>query len=112
MIMEQDRLRGSVIGTTALAVVLTWFYILLFLERTAEGLNTRYGIGLPSVWSIEFGFRWLRRWAAGVSRATDDRISPGGALLRLFAVPVGIPLLQHALNRAPRLPAARVVRRS
>ena len=106
-----DRLRGSVLLTALATYFGSLLYIPFFLDRTGEGLNERYDLGLESAWSTKFGWRWLKRWAKGIERATDGRISPGAALWWLVAFPVGMVRLQHALNQHHALPPARVVER-
>jgi hypothetical protein len=104
-----DRLRGSVLGTALAGACLSYFYVPMFLDRTAGGLNERYDLALESAWSTKFGWRWLKRWANGIERATDGRITARAALWWLVVYPIGMPRLQHALNQHHALPPARVI---
>jgi hypothetical protein len=104
-----DRLRVSVLGTTAATLMFAYFYVPVFLGRTSEAMNERYGSDRESVWAWTFGMRWLRSWARDIERATGGRMSARAALWWLVAFPIGLPRLQLALNRTPALPPARVI---
>ena len=103
------RLRGSVVLTALATASFSLFYVPLFLERTSEGMNERYGTARETVWAWTFGMRWLRSWARDLERATGGRVTARAALWWLVAFPVGLPRLQHALNQAHALPPARLI---
>src|SRR5687767_5700065 len=86
-------------------------YLPFWLEATADRLNER-GASLPSAWSPRFGLGWLRTWAGAIAAETGGRLSRGAVLAWLLVFPVGIPVIQRALNQeadARVLPEARAL---
>lgn len=101
--------KRSVLGVTVLSWMMSWIYAAWWVGESAEDLDKSYGTALGSAWGWGFS---LTAWSRAISTATGGKISPRAVLVHLLLFPVGLPLLQHHLNRAhPALPEARDVSR-
>jgi hypothetical protein len=81
-----------------------WVGGVFWLDDTARALEARQGVTLGSAFGRGFGLRWLSRWADAM--ALETGMTPGAIKRRLLVFPVGIALIQRAVNRVPALPRA------
>lgn len=106
--MDEPMPRRSVLGVAILSWMFSVIYAPWWVGEVAEDLDKRYGSDLGNPWTSRFD---LKTWARAVSNATGGKISPRAVMVHVVLFPVGLPLLQHHLNRAQHaLPPARALR--